>query len=279
MKFVLAVSGGIDSVVLLDLMVKAGQPALVAHFDHGIRDDSAADARFVEALASKHGLEFETKREDLGADANEQLARDRRYDFLHQIADKHEARLVTAHHQGDVVETVALNIARGGRWRGLGGMNDQRIARPLLDWTKQQIRDYATRHQLEWCEDETNQDQRYKRNSVRSLLNRNLNSDQQARVYQLWKQQNLLRPEIDQEVSNWQKQMTSRYFLTHIDPMVAKELLYYFVRYRTGISLLGPQLDRLLLAIKTGRAGTVWQIGGGIVVKLTTRDATIDRVD
>lgn len=67
MKLIVAVSGGVDSVVLLDMLVRAGQDGLVvAHFDHGIRDDSAADARFVEGLAVSYGLSFEMRREELG---------------------------------------------------------------------------------------------------------------------------------------------------------------------------------------------------------------------
>ena len=91
MRHILAVSGGVDSVVLLDMVVQGlmkSDQVIVAHFDHGIRPESADDAAFVKSLADKYGLLFETKREELGPDASEELARDRRYVFLRDIAKK-----------------------------------------------------------------------------------------------------------------------------------------------------------------------------------------------
>jgi tRNA(Ile)-lysidine synthase len=82
MKYLVAVSGGIDSVVLLHKLVAAGEHELVvAHFDHGIREDSAEDARFVKGLAEHYGLPFVMKREELGKTAGEEQARTRRYAF------------------------------------------------------------------------------------------------------------------------------------------------------------------------------------------------------
>src|SRR6478609_8911137 len=106
MKYVLAVSGGVDSVVLLDMLAKSEEDELiVAHFEHGIRGQSSQDdARFVEALAAKYDVSCEVGYGALGADASEETARTKRYEFLKKIATKHEARLVTAHHQDDVIE-------------------------------------------------------------------------------------------------------------------------------------------------------------------------------
>ena len=85
--YIVAVSGGVDSVVLLDMLAKKGEHELVvAHFDHGIRPESDADARFVWALAQCYGLPCEVRREELGAGASEELARARRYAFLRDIA-------------------------------------------------------------------------------------------------------------------------------------------------------------------------------------------------
>ena len=110
MKRVVAVSGGVDSVVLLDMLADEGVNIVVAHFDHGIRPDSAADAWFVKALAARYGVEYIGKREELGADASEELARERRYAFLHEVAQKHHAKLVTAHHLDDLIERASQLI-------------------------------------------------------------------------------------------------------------------------------------------------------------------------
>ena len=87
MKYIVAVSGGVDSVVLLDMLGKIpGHELVVAHFDHGIREDSARDAQFVASLAHERGLIYAGKREELGANASEALARERRYGFLRELA-------------------------------------------------------------------------------------------------------------------------------------------------------------------------------------------------
>src|SRR5690606_22278428 len=143
MKYIVAVSGGVDSMVLLDMLVREGSHELiVAHFDHGIRADSHKDATFVQDVAKKYGLPFEKRREVLGEKASEALARERRYAFLRSVAARHEAKIVTAHHLDDVVETVAINITRGTGWRGLAVM-DTDIVRPLVDMEKKELVRYA----------------------------------------------------------------------------------------------------------------------------------------
>src|SRR5438309_11792005 len=91
-KYVLAVSGGVDSMVLLDLL--AAQPGIeliVAHFDHGIREDADADRQLVEAAATRYGLPFVAARGQLGAQASEATAREARYRFLQQVRQEQGA--------------------------------------------------------------------------------------------------------------------------------------------------------------------------------------------
>ena len=278
MRYIIAVSGGIDSVVLLDLMSRTEKDLVVAHFDHGIREDSASDARFVEALADRYKIQFVCRREKLGADASEELARQRRYDFLRGVATDFDGVIVTAHHRDDIIETVAMNLKRGSRWRGLAGMSDSQIVRPMNGWTKQRIYEYAIRQKLEWCEDETNQSDAYQRNKFRRKINRELDEYQKLGVYEAWRKQRELRGEIEQEIEKFDGEVLSRYFLTMIDDNVAQELLYYYVLRHYDVSLLGSQLERMLIAIKTGKAGSCWQVGGGIVMKLTLRSVIIKRV-
>ena len=137
MRYVVAVSGGVDSVVLLDMVAQevAPQRLIVAHFDHGIRPESADDAAFVKSLAKQYGLTFETKREELGANASEELAREHRYAFLRDVAKRYSATIMTAHHADDIIETIAINMTRGTGWRGLAVLDSPGIERPLLDKT------------------------------------------------------------------------------------------------------------------------------------------------
>lgn len=280
MTYVVAVSGGVDSVVLLDALVRAGHDCLVAHFDHGIRDNSAADARFVAALAQAYGLPFVMRREELGRHANEAVARNRRYRFLREIAMQHRhAVIVTAHHRDDIIETMALNIQRGTRWRGIAGMDTAGIYRPLHSWTKEAIHAYACRHRLEWCEDETNTREDYTRNRLRRRLHVHLNEVTKQKLYELWLAQCHLRRQIENQTKRFDNQLESRYFLTAIDQSTAEELLYHRVKQLGGTSVLSRQLSAMWLAIKVGRSGTSWPIAATIQMKLSAKDVTIGRVD
>ena len=275
MKYIVAVSGGVDSVVLLHKLVMAGEHELiVAHFDHGIRPESDADARFVEGLAQSHGLEFQLRREVLGARASEALARERRYAFLHELTEQYDAQIVTAHHQDDVVETIAINLIRGTGWRGLavfGSHNN--IVRPLLDMTKQEIYDYALRHTLEWVEDETNQTDDYLRNRLRKKLTR-LPIATRRKLLGLWQRQLALRSEIEHEeqiILAKTSGQYSRYFFTHIPDDVAVELL----RAVTDCALTRPQAVRALYAVKTLPAGATHHAGTGVRLQCTRRTFTV----
>lgn len=206
MNYVLAVSGGVDSMVLLDALVHdrlnelTDSPLttnhsslIIAHFDHGIRSDSKEDEALVRGVAEKHGLAYHSTRVELGDTASEDSARKVRYNFLRQCCKKYDAVLVTAHHRDDVIETMLINLIRGTGWRGLAPMNQildlesqtsdndpeskiqkskikNQILRPLLATSKQDILAYAKRHNVEWREDSTNSDTKYLRNYVRHVL-------------------------------------------------------------------------------------------------------------
>lgn len=271
MKYIVAVSGGVDSVVLLDMLVNAGTCELiVAHFDHGIRPDSAADSHFVAALAKKYGLPFYSKREELGEKASEELARNQRYKFLRELAKEHHATIVTAHHADDVIETVAINITRGTGWRGLAVFGAEDIERPLVAYKKRELYEYAVKHRLEWVEDSTNASPHYLRNRLRRQLY-SLPSVTRGELLQLWREQRVVRGEIEAEVMRLfpQKAPFSRYFFTSIDDSSAVELLRAVVFVQTRRHLLHSQLKRGMLAIKTALPGAIVQLGEGVELSFT----------
>jgi tRNA(Ile)-lysidine synthase len=173
-KYVLAVSGGADSMVLLDLMTHAsgsrGYELTVAHFDHGLRPDSAQDRRLVERAAAGYGLAFEHHEAHLGR-ASEAAARTARYRWLAGVkAGRGADAIVTAHHQDDLVETSLLNLARGTGRRGLAPLHGGTVLRPLLAVTRRQLREYAGSRSLSWREDATNADTTNPRNYLRHRL-------------------------------------------------------------------------------------------------------------
>jgi tRNA(Ile)-lysidine synthase len=174
-KYIIAVSGGIDSVVLLDVMSRIdGVELVIAHFNHGIRDDSDLDQTLVSQLANNYGLTFETQSVILGKNASESIARKARYDFLKSVMSKNKADgIITAHHLDDLIETAAINLLRGTNRKGLTSLKSTEIIRPLLGISKKQIKQYAETKKLRWREDSTNTDTKYKRNLIRAELLKN----------------------------------------------------------------------------------------------------------
>lgn len=279
-RYIVAVSGGVDSVVLLDMLATGKVPGgelIVAHFDHGIRDESADDATFVRQLAADYGLPFETRREELGASASEELARDRRYAFLREVATKHAAKIMTAHHADDVVETIAINLARGTGWRGLAVLDSPDIERPLLARTKAELIDYAKQHNLEWQEDVTNSDTKYLRNNLRQKLN---SLDVQTKeVLTLYRNRQVaLRREVEAEAGRLVGESPySRYLFITTPDMAAEELLRKVVVNEVAYYATRPQLSRALLAIKTLHAGRDYELAAGVTLRFTGTSFIVER--
>jgi tRNA(Ile)-lysidine synthetase-like protein len=176
---VLAVSGGGDSVAMLDLFAalapELGLTLLVAHADHGIHPDSGAVALRVAALAAeRYGLEAVTAALALGPGASETRARLARYRFLRGVqAERGAGYLVTAHHADDQVETVLFRVLRGSGPAGLTGIEAagaRGLRRPLLPFRHAELVAHAESAGLEIFEDPTNADPRHARAWIRTVL-------------------------------------------------------------------------------------------------------------
>src|SRR5437762_8160671 len=175
---VVAVSGGPDSVALLDLVhslaPELGLALVVAHADHGIQADSSSVGQAVAALASRYGLPFELGELHLGPDATETAARRARYAWLREVQRRRGAPyLVTAHHRDDQVETVVLRALRGSAPAGLAGIARRGrggLVRPLLPFTRRELVEYATARGLPVHDDPANRDPRHLRSWVRATL-------------------------------------------------------------------------------------------------------------
>lgn len=254
MKKILAISGGIDSVVMLHLL-KDEQP-IVAHFDHGIRSNSHEDAEFVERLAKEYGLVFEVEHAKLGEKCSEAAARAARYDFLQKIAKKYDGAICVAHHADDVIESVAINLIRGTGWRGLAPMNSASIERPLLEWRKSKIYRYATERGLSFRQDQTNTEGDYLRNRVREKL-RDLPEENKLRLLALYKKQSVLLEEyaeIMQKIFSDGNNHCAKNFVKDSPDECATEIVRFFLAEQQ-ISLTRPQLEKCVDAIKNFAPG------------------------
>ena len=177
-RYVLAVSGGRDSMVLLDAFASARSDiAAVATFNHGTGDAATRAAEHVELEAARRGLPCVSGHAAAAAAAaavaspSEDTLRTERWAFLRAWAEEFNATVVTAHTEDDQVETVFMRIMRDSGARGLAGMfAPSGIGRPLLGVSRADVGAYAELHGVRWIEDPSNASTRYLRNRVRAEL-------------------------------------------------------------------------------------------------------------
>lgn len=271
--YILAVSGGIDSVVLLDMLTKNKLPnfpdsdkydLIVAHVNHGIRPNASKDQEFVRELAKKYKLTFETTTLSLGADASEELARDERYKYLESLAQKyHTTNIVIAHHAGDVVETAIINIIRGTGRSGLSSLKSRLgRTRPLLAFTKEDIREYAASENLHWVEDETNADNSYLRNHVRNIIIPKASDEWNSKFATHLQKINTNNDLIDTQIAQMlqyriqKKVVLKRSWFVKIQHDLSCEIMRAVLRM-LGVKDINKELiERLVISLKVGKPGT-----------------------
>jgi tRNA(Ile)-lysidine synthase len=179
-RLVLALSGGIDSMVLADLLLKSKVDFVVAHCNFHLRgEESDGDEKFVREFAEKHGVQCFVKHFETVEYAEEQgisiemAARDLRYAWFEELRQQlGYEKIAVAHHADDQAETFFINLLRGAGLRGLKGMQPKNgvIIRPLLWASREQIHQYAIENQILWREDHTNAESVYLRNKIRNQL-------------------------------------------------------------------------------------------------------------
>jgi tRNA(Ile)-lysidine synthase len=262
-KYVAAVSGGVDSVALLDILSQKPElEFVVAHFDHGIRDDSAEDRKLVESLVKKYKLPFVYEEGRLGSDTSEAIARDARYSFLKRVVKESSAdAIITAHHQDDLLETAILNMLRGTGRKGLTSLaSNSEIIRPLLSVSKKDLIKYAKNNHLEWHEDSTNTDTTYLRNYVRhNILSQFSDQDKKN----LMKKLNELK-DTNKELDGLLNEIlinqivdgkVNRQWFNQLSHSLAKEFMASWLRDEGLRDFDSTTLERLVVGAKTAAIG------------------------
>lgn len=265
MKKLLAVSGGIDSIVLLHIF-SHDPDVLVAHFNHGTRSSARDDQRFVSALAKKYHKPFYTTTATLGPNASEFTARTARYHYLRQLATQLNARIYTAHHTDDLLETIIINYLRGTGWRGLAPLDAPDIVRPFLHpdllpksnqpnftrpLSKTDLIRYAAQYQLAFRQDPTNQEEHYLRNRIRILM-QNFSLSQKDALLSLTSSQYQLKSQIEQLLASLlpTDHLYRRSWFINLPDSVALEILRAALA-SINLSATRPQLQNFLHAIRT----------------------------
>ena len=179
-KVILALSGGIDSMVLADLLLKTKVEFVAAHCNFHLRgEESDGDEKFVRDYAERNGIQCYVKHfgtEEYAAEQDvsiEMAARDLRYAWFEELRQQlGYDKIAVAHHADDQAETFFINLLRGAGLNGLKGMKPQNgvIIRPLLWASREQIRKYAAENHIVWREDHTNAESVYLRNKIRNQL-------------------------------------------------------------------------------------------------------------
>jgi tRNA(Ile)-lysidine synthetase-like protein len=276
-RYVVAVSGGVDSVVLLDALVQQpGLELVVAHFDHGIRPDSALDAAFVSELAARYGLPFVTERVELGAGASENAAREARYAFLRHVQQAQGARaIITAHHQDDVLETAIFNLLRGTGRKGLSSLRSTpEIVRPLLDTPKAALKAHAVQQKLSWREDSTNHDDRYTRNYIRHRLLVRFDADARQRLLALIKRQQVINDELDELLAVHTTELDRRWFAS-LPYATAKEVMAAWLRSNGPANFDHRTIDRLTVQAKTKPIGKQLDVLNGYKIAVQAQSLAL----
>lgn len=276
-RYIVAVSGGVDSVALLHAVSQLKDVQLtVAHYDHGIRSNSSEDCQFVEQTAERYGLSFVYDEGRLGSRASEDMARKARYHFLHTVRSSTKADAVlTAHHRDDVLETAIINLIRGTGRKGLSSLQStDTVVRPLLHHTKQEIQDYARQHGLQWREDDTNTDPAYLRNHIRHNVVPRLSEQHKHKLHGLVQDVKKNNSELDSLLNLYLDTYTlndgrlDRRAFILLPHAVSREVLASWLR-RHGIRQFDARaIERLVHAAKISEVGKRVNVSKGAVMEI-----------
>ncbi|MFW5821381.1 MAG: tRNA lysidine(34) synthetase TilS [Bacteroidota bacterium] len=238
-RIILAVSGGIDSMVMSELFSRLDNELIVAHCNFSLRgEESDKDEEFVKNFCGERSIPFISKRFDTLAYARENrisvqmAARDLRYNWFHELRlEKDFNFIATAHNLNDQIETFFINLSRGTGIRGLTGISHKNgvLIRPLSHFTRKEIVEFAEKHSVDWREDSSNISTRYIRNKFRHQilplieeLNPSFERTMEENINNLSKVQSIYLKYID-ERKEYIVRRTGKQFIINIELLLNEE--------------------------------------------------------
>jgi tRNA(Ile)-lysidine synthetase-like protein len=246
-RYIVAVSGGVDSVVLLNLLASKDYDLITAHFNHGWEGDDDYE-QTVRKIVPQYQLPLKVGK---GKTRSEADARAARYYFLEGVKDEEKAAgIITAHHRDDLEETVALNLERGTGRRGLSPFVNSDVIRPLVNVRKRDLVNFAKERDLTWIHDSYNDDLKFTRNQIRHQILPELG--------ELELEDSLsLNQQIDdqlRELFEVHGHEATAKKVAYLDLSVLTELIVMMaITVRPGVELDRRSLESLAIDLKTGR--------------------------
>ncbi|MDZ4678518.1 MAG: tRNA lysidine(34) synthetase TilS [Oligoflexia bacterium] len=268
-KLIVAVSGGIDSIVLLNvfcsLSTRLGYSLHVIHVNHGVRGfDSDADAAFVKAQCKKLKILNSIKKlANIKSDAGEGLLRDKRYEVLFAAQKKLKASfIVIAHHRDDLLETRLIRLLQGTGIHGLKAMviqSKEGLLRPFLDINRSEIEQYARKKDLSWRNDATNEDTAKLRNWVRRKWLRPLRNEHPGYIDNLF--ESLQRIVQNNNPVTLDSVFDRKIALTFDEPKI-DEKLYNFLRHHAQTRITSRHVNEFKKRLRSPQRHFVFRLAG-----------------
>lgn len=289
-KYVIAVSGGVDSMTLLDMIYKqqGAESIIAAYFDHQQRDKDqiAADISVIRQYCKQRNIQFITNKYT-GLGRSEADLRRARYDFLFDVlTSANYNKIITAHHKNDLLETALINILRGTYFRGLNSIaNEGVLIRPLLKFWKYQLVEYANENNLTWHEDITNSDQTILRNYVRYVILPRIEAAGKTReLYRLIDRQRQINNKIDdlmptvmRSLSATSKEHTlNRQKFICTPHLVSMQVMNDFIKTNTAsVEIATNKLLKIVIFAKTAKPDRSIDISSGYRLGISSDSITL----
>ena len=287
---VVGCSTGPDSMALVDMLLKIRKKydlkLIIAHVNHNIRKESYQEAEFLKDYCLKNDLLFETMIiENYGDDNFHNEARNIRYSFFENIVNKYNADyLMTAHHGDDLMETILMRMVRGSNLAGYSGfkkeviMNNYKIIRPLLNYTKQELEDYDKENNVMFFVDSSNSKDDYTRNRYRKYVLPFLKEEDNNVHLKFLKFSNTLNEAnrfIEKTTNNAIKKVMDNDSIIidkflELDSYIQKEVLYYILQkyYQDDLVLLNDKHISLILdIINSNKPNTYVNLPNDVIAK------------
>lgn len=261
--YVIGVSGGPDSMALLDMCRREGISLVIAHMNYQIRESAYRDMKIVEDYAQAYDIPCVVRMQEKECIGNfEAFAREQRYHFYAELLEKyHGEAVLLAHHLDDHLETYLMQKQRHseGKVWGIQActiIKGCRILRPLLSMSKQDVMDYCHRYQVPYGIDETNLSDDYTRNRIRHQIIEKMSYQEKQELNEQIRQENIKKQETNRKwerfISNWQYTVQE---LSKLSKEDIQSFLHYLLYDKMHIAINHHEIRQLIQLIQSGRDG------------------------